>query len=166
MPAQRYPLEPLRAQDMDAAVDLIARAMNPAEGRWAERTLARHFAGLAHGIDDGRSYFAWRAAESITGLTGLHHYLWGPEHTVWLAWFAVAPRLQRQGHGSALLAAVEAIAAARGYRRLLVETYDHADFAGARAFYQARGFTRAGGIADYLEDGADMVVFGKSLDRG
>lgn len=156
----------MTVQDIEAATRLIARAMNPAEGRWASRTLHSHFAGQQHGIDDGRSYYLWCQCGRLYGLTGLHHYLWGPEHTVWLAWFAVEPNLQRQGHGSGLLAAVESIAVARGYQRLLVETYNHPDFAGARAFYQARGFTRVGGIADYLEHGADMVVYGKSLRAG
>ena len=156
-------IAPMTAGHIDAAVELVARAMNPAEARWARKTMLHHFDSLKQAIDDGRSYYVWRRAERLCGLVGLHHYLWGPEQNVWLSWFAVDPALQRQGHGAALLAAIERVALGKGYRRFLVETYDHADFANARAFYLAQGFSEVGRISDYIGDGSDMVVFRKLL---
>ncbi len=156
-------LEPMTYHDIDEAVALITRAMNPSEGQWARYTMTAHFQCASHGIDDGRSYFVWRLSGKIVGLVGLHHYLWGPQRNVWLSWFAVDPALQRQGHGRALLKAIEQLALQKGYQKFLVETYNHPDFDKARSFYLSQGFTLVGSIADYLEDGADMIVFAKGL---
>jgi ribosomal protein S18 acetylase RimI-like enzyme len=165
MADETHPLEPMTPEDVEEAVWLVSRAMNPAEGRWAGRTMRQHFNCLRHGIDDGRAYFVWRRAKRLGGLGGLHHYLWGPEENVWLSWFVVEPSCQRQGHGTALLAAIESVALARGYKRLLVETYDGADFAAARGFYRSQGFCEVGRISDYLGDGSHMVIYRKDLAR-
>ncbi len=150
--------------DVDAAVALIARAMNPTEGQYARKTMAYHFGCARHDMDDGRSYFVWRHAGQIAGLVGLHHYVWGPEQNVWLSWFAVDPQLQGQGHGRALLRAIEKLAVERGYRKLLVETYDHEDFARAKRFYASQSFEELGQIARYLDDDSSMLVYGKKLE--
>ncbi|MBN1360638.1 MAG: GNAT family N-acetyltransferase [Sedimentisphaerales bacterium] len=151
--------------DIDVAAALVARAMNPDEGRWAARTMGFHFGCQAHGLDDGRSYFVKRQGGTLVGLVGLHHAVWGPEENVWLAWFAVDPDWQGKGLGRELLTAVERIAMERGFRKLLVETYEHADFDKARRFYERSGFRRAGEIANYLPDGAPMVVYAKRLGQ-
>ena len=120
-----YHIEKMTDQDVEESVALIARTMNPTESQWARRTMAYHFTCVNNGIDDGRTYFVWRSANTISGLVGLHHYLWGPEQNVWLSWFAIDPKIQRQGHGSALLKAIESMALNLGYRKFLVETYAH-----------------------------------------
>jgi GNAT superfamily N-acetyltransferase len=175
-------LEPMREQDVDEAAALVARAMNPDEGRWAARTMLFHFGCKAHGLDDGRSYLVWTSARreplgrttssveprqggAIAGLVGLHHTIWGPEENVWLAWFAVDPVCQGQGLGRRLLAAIEEVAARLGYRKLLVETYEHEDFAKARRFYERNGFQQAGRIGGYLRDGSAMLVYAKSIGQ-
>ena len=158
-----YHIEKMSEQDIEEAVALIARTMNPAESQWARRTMAYHFKCANNGIDDGRTYFVWRSANTISGLVGLHHYVWGPEQNVWLSWFAIDSTIQRQGHGSALLKAIESIALEQGYRKFLVETYTHVDFASARHFYASQGFSKLGYISNYLDDGSDMIVYGKEL---
>ena len=62
-----------------------------------------------------------------------------------------------------MLAAIEAFAAERGDRKLLVETYEHPDFEKARRFYENSGFREAGRIADYLADGSAMIVYAKRI---
>ena len=163
MTDEAFHIEKMTAQDVEEAVALISRAMNPSESKWARRTMAYHFKCANNGIDDGRTYFVWRSANRIFGLVGLHHYLWGPEQNVWLSWFAVEPSFQRQGHGSALLKAIESVALEHGYRKFLVETYAHVDFASARGFYTSQGFSEVGRISNYLDDGSDMIVYGKDL---
>ena len=150
-------------EDIDAAAALVSRAMNADEGRWAARTMRFHFGCQAHHDDDGRTYYLWKQNDAIQGLVGLHHQIWGPEENVWLAWFAVEPGQQGKGIGRQLLAAVERVAQARGFRKLLVETYEHADFDKARRFYERSGFRQTGRIADYLPDGSPMVVYAKRL---
>jgi GNAT superfamily N-acetyltransferase len=163
MKDEEHRIEPMSAEHIEEAVSLVSRAMNPSEGRWARKTMQYHFNCLDHAIDDGRSYYVWRQSGRLCGLVGLHHYLWGPEQNVWLSWFAVEPDLQRQGHGAALLAAIERVALQQGYRRFLIETYDHGDFDKAQAFYLAQGFAQVGRISDYIGDGSDMVIYRKDL---
>ena len=159
----RYHLEQMTERDIEESVALIARTMNPTESTWARKTMAYHFTSANHGVDDGRTYFVWRSATTISGLVGLHHYVWGPEQNVWLSWFAIDLEFQRQGHGRALLEAIESIALDQGYRKFLVETYAHADFDSARRFYASQGFSKLGRISNYLDDGSDMIVYGKEL---
>ena len=153
----------MNESDVEPAAALVARAMNADEGRWAVRTMRFHFGCRRHELDDGRRYYAWKEGDAIAGLVGLHHVIWGPEQNVWLAWFAVDPARQGRGLGRELLAAVEKIAAGEGYRKLLVETYEHEDFAKARRFYESNGFSEVGRIAGYLRDGSAMVVYAKSI---
>jgi len=155
----------MTGDDTDAATALVGKAMNKDEGRWAARTMDFHFGCQAHGLDDGRRYYVWKQDGKLRGLVGLHHVLWGPEQNVWLAWFAVSPEEQGRGMGRTLLATIERIAAQQGFRKLLVETYEHADFDKARRFYEGNGFRRTGRISDYLPDGSSMVVYAKILDR-
>lgn len=156
-------IEPMRSDDIESAAALVARSMNPSEGAWARVTMNRHFECVENKIDDGRHYYVWRKENSLVGLVGLHHYHWGPESNVWLSWFAVDPQLQGHGYGRALLNAVEKLARGFGYRKFLVETYAQEDFARARRFYKSMGFEEKGKIADYLDDGSAMIVYGKRL---
>jgi len=55
---------------------------------------------------------------------------------------SVAPRLQRQGIGSAMLAEMERQVAARGGRRILLETEKGRAFEAAHTFYEANGYDR------------------------
>jgi GNAT superfamily N-acetyltransferase len=156
-------LDSMAQSDIDAAASLVRRAMNADEGRWAARTMQFHFGCTAHGLDDGRKYFVRRHGGAIVGLVGLHHAVWGPEENVWLAWFAVDPAHQGQGLGRDLLAGIERVAAEQGFRKLLVETYEHGDFDKARRFYEHSGFQPAGRISDYLPDGSAMIVYAKRI---
>jgi len=152
--------------DIAKAVRLISRTMNPDEGRWAEKTMAFHFSCLRRGLDDGRKYYLLlqgQDANDVKGISGLHHYAWGPEENVWLAWFAVAPEWQRQGIGKNLMLLTEEKAVTEGYKTFLAETYNHRDFDKARKFYAAVGFQKMGEISGYLPDGSNMVVYGKRL---
>jgi GNAT superfamily N-acetyltransferase len=156
--------EPMDERDIEVASALVGKAMNADEGRWAARTMRFHFGCQAHGLDDGRTYYVWKRGGRIVGLVGLHHTIWGPEENVWLAWFAVDPDFHGQGLGRMLLEAIERRAVAAGYRKLLVETYAHADFDKARRFYERNGLRENGRIAAYLPDGSDMIVYAKPLD--
>lgn len=133
--------------------------MNAEERIYAERTFSEYCASRAHGICDGRELFVLLAGTRVVGITGLHHYLWGPPGNVWLSWFAVDPDLQGQGLGSKLIAATINLARQRGFEQLFIETYSSPTFEKARAFYASRGFKQVGKICCYMPDGADMVVF-------
>lgn len=153
----------MRREDSHKAASLIERAMNPKEAKYAQTAFERHFAMRDVGSHDGRYYFlAWNAGE-LVGITGLHHWAWGPEENVWLGWFAVEPLRQGTGLGTWMLSATEQEARELGFKKLFVETYDHPDFKGAIDFYRTKGFRHAGSIKWWLSDDESMVVMMKRL---
>lgn len=155
----------LLADDVSACVDLIARAMDANEARYARSTLDFHFECARRGVDDGRRLYVCGADGRIAGMVGLHFYVWGPPENVWLSWFAVDPGRQGCGTGSRLLAAAVGEAVRLGYATMLIETYASPTFAKATRFYLAHGFRVAGTIAGYLPDGSSMVVLSRSIQR-
>nr|MBD3621725.1 GNAT family N-acetyltransferase [Sunxiuqinia sp.] len=157
---------PMQARDIANAVGLISQAMNQDEGKWASETMHFHFKCAEQELDDGHDYYLWWEHDEVKGIVGLHQYAWGPPENVWLAWFAVSPAEQGKGYDRALLDEVEKKARQRGFRKFFVETYAHPDFDKAIRFYQKYGFTEHGRIANYLPDGSQMIVLGKSLSSG
>jgi len=137
--------------------------MNDEEGAQAESTFHFHFNCQAQDIDDGRTYWILENHSTIIGIVGLHHYVWGPEENVWLAWFAVDPNSQGKGLGKYLFDSATALAWEQGYRKLFIETYSSPEFAKARAFYQAQGCTETGRIKAYMPGDDDMVVYSKPI---
>jgi D-alanine-D-alanine ligase len=91
---------------------------------------------------------------------------WGPTPctlgTFDLYWMAVDPRLQGNGIGTALLEEMERRLGGLA-RLILIETTGRPDYAGTRAFYQARGYAPAATIADFYAPGDDQVVFVKRV---
>jgi len=150
-------------KDIEDACRLIAESMNPDEAKWAEKTMHFHFGCKKHGLYDGRYYFVHSVEKRVKALIGLHHYEWGPEENVWLAWFAVKPSCQEKGMGRALLKSVQELAVRMGFSKLFVETYSQPEFRKARKFYKACGFEKAGEIKNYLPGSHDMIVFKKDL---
>lgn len=154
---------PMVDDDIESVVRLIARAMNRDEALQARKTFEFHFACERHALDDGRTYSVLEEEDHIRGVAGLHHYVWGPAQNIWLAWFAVDPDQHRRGLGRSLLKFIEGRAQQLGYMRLFIETYSTPEFAKARAFYGAMGFSRVGHVDNYQPDGGEMVVFCKDL---
>lgn len=149
--------------DVEGVARLISSAMNADEGNQARETLDFHFTCRLHGMDDGRTYYVLADTTSIQGVVGLHRYLWGPPENVWLAWFAVDPKLLGTGCGTRLLDYILDRATNGGYRKLYIETYSTPEFAAARRFYETKGFALAGGVQSYLPGGGDMVVYAREL---
>ena len=153
----------MQKSDSEAVAALVGHAMNAAEGQQARETLRFHFGCRTHGLDDGRNYYVLEENGTVIGVVGLHFYHWGPAENVWLAWFAVDPKLRGTGLGKAMLDFITERALDRGYSKLLIETYSTPEFATAHRFYQAAGFAQTGAIDAYLANGGDMVVFSKEL---
>jgi ribosomal protein S18 acetylase RimI-like enzyme len=91
---------------------------------------------------------------------------WGPTPctlgTYDLYWMAVDPELQGSGIGTALLLEMER--RLDGLARLIViETAGRSEYAGTRAFYQARGYSPVSRIPDFYAPADDQVVFVKKV---
>jgi D-alanine-D-alanine ligase len=93
---------------------------------------------------------------------------WGPTPctlgTYDLYWMAVDPALQHAGIGTALIREMER--RLTGLARLIVvETAGRADYAGTRAFYEARGYHAVARIPQFYAPDDDQVVYLKYLTR-
>ena len=82
---------------------------------------------------------------------------------VCLSFFAVDSEYRRKGLGTYALEYVEEIAKERGYKTILVETYDNPVFETAIKLYKKLGYVEVGYILDYLDDDSDMLYLRKVL---
>lgn len=93
---------------------------------------------------------------------------WGPtpgtEGTYDLYWIVVDRAQQGRGIGTQLLGDVEQRLTTHDARLIVVETSSRADYVGTRAFYEARGYTRAATIPAYYAPGDDLVIYTKDLN--
>ena len=91
---------------------------------------------------------------------------WGPTPCTagtWdMYWLAVDAASHGNGIGTQLVAEMERRLAGLA-RLIVVETAGRADYAGTRAFYEARGYRRAATIPDFYAPGDDQVVYVKSF---
>ena len=92
---------------------------------------------------------------------------WGPTPdtlgTHDLYWIVVERDRQGSGVGSRLLDHVERAVSGEGGRLIVVETSGRTDYAPTRAFYEARGYTRAATIPGYYAPGDDLAIYTKDL---
>ncbi len=159
-----FSLISMTKEDIAGVVDLIRTAMNPDEAEWASGAVHFHFACLENNLHDGRNYFVWKNRERVLGVTGLHHYDWGPKENVWLGWFALDPLLQGKGFGDRLFDSMISYAKEMGFKKMFIETYISPAFEKARRFYEKKGFRPVGRIENYLPDGDAMIVYLKVLE--
>lgn len=153
--------ERLRPADVEAIRSLVAqtRVFSPAEVGIAVEVAS---AGLQSGEASGYHFLVAEEAGRLAGFTAF-----GPIPATaasWdLYWIAVDPGGQRHGLGGRLLAASEVRAAARGCRRMYVDTSGRADYAPARAFYERHGYRRAATLADFYAPGDAKVIYLREL---
>jgi ribosomal protein S18 acetylase RimI-like enzyme len=92
---------------------------------------------------------------------------WGPTPctlgTYDLYWIAVDPAFHGIGIGTRLLSEMERTLTGLA-RLIVVETAGRTEYAGTRAFYQARGYRVAAIIPDFYAPGDDQVVYVKPLN--
>ncbi len=137
--------------------------------------LAEHLAGVAahsppegiHALDlDGLRapsvtfWSAWDGAE-LVGCGALQEL--DATHGEVKSMRTAAAHLRR-GVASALLEHLVAVARARGYARLSLETGVQPGFEPARTLYARHGFVRCGPFADYVEDGNSFFMT-RGLER-
>jgi ribosomal protein S18 acetylase RimI-like enzyme len=151
-------LRPVRAADR-AAVEQITRAT----GLFREDELPVAVEVLDAAAAGDPSYTAL-AAEVDGRVVGW--ICWGPTPCTvgtWdLYWMAVDPSLQGSGVGTALIHEMEQRLAGLA-RVIVVETAGRPDYAGTRAFYEARGYRAVATIPDFYAPGDDQVVYLKYL---
>lgn len=93
------------------------------------------------------------AGALVGGLNGATHWRWLYVRQLW-----VADAFRQQGLGAKLLAEAETEAQARGCIGVYIDTFDPA----VADFYERRGFSRVGAIADF-PPGAQRIFLSKQI---
>lgn len=73
------------------------------------------------------------------------------------------PETRGAGVGKAIVAEIEKLARAEGYRRLVLETGAVASFGAAWRIYERSGFQRCGAVLDYPPDTGHNIFYEKLL---
>ena len=139
-------VRPAAVADVDAIADLELTAfpLDPWSDALIEEGVAGRLPTTSYFVAEQGPLFAGYAAVSVV------------QDVAELQRIATAPGARRTGVASALLAAVEAQAAAGGAERLLLEVRDNN--VGALAFYAGAGFAEIARRSRYYRDGTDAVV--------
>ena len=154
-------LRPAAAADR-AAVEAITRACGVF--RADEVLVALEVLDAAAGGDPSYTAFVAEEAGRVTGWI-----CWGATPCTvgtWdMYWLAVDPARHGAGVGSRLVAEMERRLAGLA-RLIIVETAGRPEYAGTRAFYEARGYRRVATIPEFYAPGDDQVVYVKSFIPG
>ena len=116
------------------------------------------FNAKATGYFDGESFSGTQTDESGVVCAGVCGYTWGGCAYVSYLWVDQSQRAQ--GVGSALLAAAEKHAKAKGCKLILLATHSFQ----APGFYERRGYKQQAVVADHPVGHASLI-FAKALGR-
>lgn len=132
----------------------------------AEIAIARELVeeNLAKG-EDASGYYFLIADDTRGGIAGYVCYgpITGTEDRYELYWIAVGAAARGSGLAQRLLRAAEEAVKERGGPWLFAETSTRADYAPARKFYAANGYSLLAEIPDWHADGDGLAIFGKKL---
>lgn len=132
-----------RAEEIDVALELV------------DIGLSEHARGYLFAIaEDDESAVAGYACWGHAPMTDAVYDLY---------WIAVDPARHGAGIGQQLLAACERDVRARGGRMLLIETEGTPAYEPTRRFYLRAGYPEVARIRDYYREGADKVIYGRTL---
>ena len=112
-----------------------------------------------------RSGYEFVVAESGGRLVGYAAYgpIAGADGRYDLYWIVVDRQMQGRGLGRRILKRVEDLVAAKGGKRVYVDTAGRALYAPTRAFYARAGYRKVGELADFYSPGDGKVIFQKDL---
>jgi ribosomal protein S18 acetylase RimI-like enzyme len=150
-----------RSADREAVRKLVADTgvFSEVEIGWAVEVVD---AALTRGDTAGYHFIFADADHGLDGFTCFGP-IDGTDNRFDLYWIAVSPKAQGKGLGKKLLAA--SMDAARKYdaTHMFIDTSTRADYAPARAMYEALGFTLMGTLVDFYKDGDGKALFGRKL---
>ncbi len=154
-------VRPTVPEDFAAIVEIVegGSVFNAEEAEMVRSLLDYYFRALQ------QDEFLFLSAEENGHVLGFASYgrIALTKYNYELNWIATAKHALRGGVGSALLRAVEDRARQYGGRYLNLETSATEAYAAARAFYERHGYQLVAQIADYYDEGDDMLIYRKAL---
>ena len=151
----------LRTEDVSAVERLVrSTGVFSAEEIEIARSLVEETRNHAPGAD-----YRFLIADGAGGIDGYTCFgpIPGTDRRYELYWIAVDPGTRRHGLGRTLLRETEAAVRALGGTHLFAETSTRPDYASARAFYEANGYTGHAEVPDFHADGDGLAIYGKRL---
>jgi len=104
-------------------------------------------------------YYVLWLNDEIIGISGLYYDYEDPIDILWMDYFAILPKFQRQGYGTKMLNNLERICGNKKVRMLCVFT----DKDGALNFYKKSGFEICGEIKNYYPENKPRIWLYKNL---
>jgi ribosomal protein S18 acetylase RimI-like enzyme len=130
----------------------------------AERAIAHELLAdrLRLGPKSGYSFFFAERAGELVG-----YCAWGAvpltKKSYDLYWIAVAPQVQGQGLGRALMRLAEGAVSRKGGGNLYIETSSRRVYARTRRFYREAGYRQVARLRDFYAPGDHKIMFCKAV---
>jgi len=136
----------LHEDDIPRCVELVLETKASSSALEARKIMKY---SLAPGIKPlNPNYYVLTLDNRLVGVSGLYYDYEDPKDILWMDYFAVAPKFQRQGYGTIMLENLEKICKTKKARMLCVFT----DKDSALKFYKRNGFKVCGKIENYYKN--------------
>jgi ribosomal protein S18 acetylase RimI-like enzyme len=130
-------------KDISACIEIILETKASSSRNEAKKIMGL---SLAPGIKFlSPNYYVLELDGNIVGVSGLYYDYEDPKDIMWMDYFAVSPKFQRQGLGTKMLKNLVNVCKKKKVRMLCVFT----DKDGATKFYKKNGFKFVGKIDNY-----------------
>ena len=150
-----------RPSDREAVRRLVAatNVFSAIEIGWAVELVDE---ALKRGPGAGYHFLFADGADALEGYTCFGP-IDGTDNRFDLYWIVVSPTAQGKGLGRRLLAQSMTAARRLDATHMFIDTSTRADYAPARALYDALGFAPMGTLVDFYRDGDGKALFGRKL---
>ncbi len=133
----------LHKEDIPACLKIVLETEASSNRKEAKKVMEF---SLAPGIKPlNPNYYVLVSDGKIIGVSGLYYDYEDPKDIMWMDYFAISPKFQREGYGTKMLKNLEKICKDKKVRLLCVFTFR----AGAVKFYKKNGFKVFGKIENY-----------------
>jgi len=138
-----FKIRSLRKEDINVCLKIVLETEASSSRSEAKKIMEY---SLAKGIKPlNPNYYVLELDKKIIGVSGLYYDYEDPKDVIWIDYFAILSKYQKQGYGSKMMENLVSICKKKKVRMLCVFT----DKDGALAFYQKKGFNTCGKIDKY-----------------
>jgi predicted N-acetyltransferase YhbS len=147
----------MRALDISPVSNIIRRALNEVDSKNAKK-------GFTAQYDDTyllSESFVAETSGSVVGVIGYWKVKDHPKNVAWLDWFAIDPCHQNNGIGTKLF--FHLLARLKKKKISLLCCDKSGKYSSSNCFYKKQGFKEFGRMAEYWEDGSDLILLSRKI---